>query len=343
MRVWRLSIFTLLGVMAFLAFSCSRGDRPELHKLGRFAMGTLVEVTLRGTSQETREASQAVFEELKRLEDLTSFHKPSALTAVNDNAGKKPVHADRELFSMIREALRVAKATNGAFDPTVGALTRLWQFSGGQDPRLPEQKEIDEALTRVGWQKVQLDTAAGTIFLPEQGMALDLGGLVKGVALNRAAQIVKDKGIASALINIGGDIVAVGEKTPGKPWRVGVKDPRNEGGIVAVAPLADKVIVTSGDYERFFVRDGRRYHHILNPRTGYPAEGSQSVTIVGPIGVTLQPFGTAAFVTGPVEGLKLFKSVPGTEGFTIDSTGMLHLSPGAKALFETTRKNSEAL
>ncbi len=343
MHVRRLGIYTLLGVMAFLAFSCSGGDRPELHKISRFALGTLAEVTLRGGSQGAKEASLAVFDELKRLEDLTSFHKPSALTELNDNAGKKPVQVERELFSMIRESLRVAEVTHGAFDPTVGALTRLWQFSGGNEPRLPAQSEIDEALTKVGWHKVQLDADAGTIFLPEQGMALDLGGIVKGLALNRAAQIVKEKGIASALINIGGDIVAVGEKTPGKPWRVGVKDPRNEGGIVAVASLADKVIVTSGDYERFFIRDGRRYHHILNPRTGYPAEGVQSVTIVGPIGVTLQPFGTAAFVTGPEDGLKLFKSVPGAEGFAIDSAGKLHLSPGAEALFEMTHKNSGAL
>lgn len=330
----RPALFAFLGIIALFTFSCTGGNRSELHKLSRFTMGTLVEVTVRGRAQEAKEASRAVFDELKRLEDLTSFHKTSALTEINDNAGKKPVKVDRELFSMIQEALRTAGVTEGAFDPTVGALTRLWQFSGGKEPRLPARSEIDEALTKVGRQKVRLDPDAGTVFLTEPGMALDLGGIVKGVALNGAARKLKEKGIASALVNIGGDIAAVGEKAPGMPWRVGVKDPRTQGGMVAVAPLRDKVIVTSGDYERFFIKDGRRYHHILNPMTGYPPEGVQSVTIVGPIGATLQPFGTAAFVTGPEKGLKLFESVPGAVGFTIDSAGTLRPSPGAKELFE---------
>lgn len=337
MNARRLSYPPIFGIIVLFLLSCTGGTRPALHKFSRFAMGTLVEVTLRGTPQDAKEASQSIFDELKRIEDLTSFHKASTLTQLNNNAGEHPVKVDRELLSMIQEALRIAQVTNGAFDPTVGTLTRLWQFSGGNEPRLPAPSETEEALTKVGWQKVQVDAKGGTVFLPERGMAVDLGGIVKGYALNRAAQLLQKRRIESALVNIGGDIVAVGEKAPGKPWRVGVKDPRKEGGIVSVAPLKNRVIVTSGDYERFFIRDGRRYHHILNPKTGYPAQGVQSVTIVGPIGTTLQPLGTAAFVTGPDEGLTLLKSVPGAEGFTIDATGNLHLSPGAGALFEMPR------
>jgi FAD:protein FMN transferase len=198
---------------------------------------------------------------------------------------------------------------------------------------LPTESEIKEALTKVGWSRVTIDETAGTVLLPEPGMALDLGGITKGYVLNRAAEIMRSPGIQGGLINIGGDILAVGEKEPGKPWRVGVEDPRDKNGIVAVTALTDRVIVTSGDYERFFIQDGKRYHHILDPATGYPADKLRSVTVVGPVGMTLQPLGTATFVMGVAKGLKFVESIATAKGFLIDTEGKYHFTEGAQGVF----------
>lgn len=296
-------------------------------------MGTLVEITVAGDPDRAKVASHALFKEIQRIDDLASFHRQSELTRVNDHAGKGPFKANPELLKLIGEALRIAKQTNGAFDPTIGPVSTLWQFSGDKEPRLPSESEIKEALTKVGWQRVTIDSDAGTILLPDPGMALDLGGITKGYTLNRAAEIVEKSGLPGALINIGGDILAVGEKEPGKPWRVGVEDPRDRNGVVAVTELKDQVIVTSGDYERFFIQDGKRYHHILDPATGYPASMLRSVTVVGPIGTTLQPLGTATFVMGADKGLKFVETIQGAKGMFIDADGKFLFTTGAQSVF----------
>jgi len=327
---------SVLVVIAALFLSNCVATEPEgLYKSSRFIMGTLVQVTVPGATEPAKAAAEAIFSELKRVEDLTSFHKPSGLTKVNDRSGNGPIKADRELLALISESLRFAKQTNGAFDPTVGPLTRLWNFSAG-DPRLPAKSEIAETLSKVGWHRVQIDTTAGTIMLPDRGMALDLGGIAKGYALERAADVIRKRGVSAALVNAGGDVLVVGEREPGKPWRIGVQDPRNERSIVAVASLKDRVVQTSGDYERCFIENGERYHHILNPATGYPASGLQSVTIVAPTGMRTVTAGI--FVLGVEEGLKYIESMADVQGFLIDSEGRIHKSGGADTVFEFKQK-----
>jgi len=323
----------LLAICALLLMSCSGSPSLPMEKFSRFLMGTLVEITLVGDSQKTKPAMEALVTEMQRIEKLASFHTPSELTRVNDNAGNGSIKADKELLKIIAESLRIARETNGAFDPTIGAVSRLWQFSGPVEARLPQESEITEALKRVGWEKVKIDLTEGTILLPEKGMALDLGGIVKGYALNRSVEILKRSGLSTGLVNIGGDILALGEKAAGKPWRIGVEDPRNHQGIVATTEVKDRAVFTSGDYERFFIKDGRRYHHILDPKTGYPADKLRSVTTVGPIGATLQPLGTAAFVLGIDKGMKLIGSVEGARGLLIDSEGKDHLTEGTETVF----------
>jgi thiamine biosynthesis lipoprotein len=324
------------ALAALLILSCSGKGSGQLHRSSRLLVGTLVEVTISAPTDKARVATEAVFDEIKRVEDLTSFHRPSGLTGINNTAGTGPTKPDRELLELIELALGTAKATRGAFDPTVGVLCRLWSFSGGE-PRLPDNREILGAMTKVGWNRVKFDNSDGTIILPEKGMALDLGGIAKGYALDRAAEVLKKQGIASALVNAGGDVLAVGEKEPGKPWRIGIQDPRNSREVVAVAPLKDRVIMTSGDYERFFLKDDKRYHHILNPATGYPAEGAQSVTIIASRGVVAEPLGATIFVLGVDEGLKYVQSLPGVEALVIDPQGQIHMTPGARSLFELKR------
>ena len=325
----------LAMVAALLLASCSSKEPPPLYKSSRFLMGTLVHVTIPGAESTSNAVAEAIFSELKRVEDLTSFHKPSGLTEINDQSGNGPIKADSELLSLIGESLRFAKETQGAFDPTVGPLTRLWNFSAG-DPRLPSSPEIAAALAKIGWRRVTVDSAAGTITLPDRGMALDLGGIAKGYALQQAAAVIRKRGISAALVNAGGDVLVVGEREPGKPWRIGVQDPRNERAMVAVANLKDCVVQTSGDYERCFIADGKRYHHILNPATGYPADGLQSVTVVAPTGMSTVTAGI--FVLGVEDGLKYIESMPNVQGFLIDFEGRIHKSAGAESIFDFKQK-----
>lgn len=327
----------LLVCAALVVSACNGTETHSLHRASRLMMGTLVEVTVVAPENEAKAATEAVFEEIRRVEDLTSFHKNSPLDAINSAAGKEAVKTDLELLSLVERSLKIAGETGGAFDPTVGPLCRLWQFSGG-DPRLPDNSEITDALAKVGWNRVKVDCKAGTISLPEGGMALDLGGIAKGYALERAREVMKRMGISAGLLNAGGDIVAMGEKAPGRPWRIGVQDPRDPKGLIAVAAVRDGVVVTSGDYERFFEANGKRYHHILDPTTGYPAEGLQSVTIIARDGLTSEALATAGiFVMGVQRGLNYLENFPGIEGLLVDSEGRLHMTRGAAKAFELKR------
>jgi FAD:protein FMN transferase len=325
-----LGLVAVAGLLLVL-WSCGQKNSLQLHKASRLLMGTLVEVTVIGPEAKAGTTIQAVFDEIKRIEDLTSFHKPSDLTRLNEEAGNGPVKTDPELLALISGGLKVASETDGVFDPTVGPLSLLWRFSGG-DPRLPGETEISEALAKVGWKRVRVDVEAGTVQLPERGMALDLGAIAKGYALDRAADVMRQCGVSGGLVNAGGDVVAVGEKEPGKPWRIGVRDPRNPKAIMAVTEVADQAILTSGDYERFFTDNGKRYHHILDPRTGYPVEGVQSVTLVAPRGTSA--LSCAVFALGVEKGLAYVAAIPGLEALAVDSHGEVHMTPGARAFFK---------
>jgi thiamine biosynthesis lipoprotein len=328
---------TLLAATLLVA-SCSDRNSSGIYKSSRVLMGTFVEVTLSGQGEKSKSAAEAIFDEIKRIEDLTSFHKPSDLTKVNSHAGQGSFKPEPELFKLIAKSIEFAEKSHGAFDPTIGPVCNLWQFSGGGEPRLPEKAEIVGALTKVGWRMVKIDPGAGTVRLPEPGMALDLGGIAKGYALDRAAAVIKKLGVTSALVNLGGDVLAIGERAPGKPWRVGVQDPRDPKGIVAVAAVKDKVVVTSGDYERFFIQNNKRYHHLLDPSTGYPADKLQSVTLLAPDGTTAEAVSVSVFVMGAQQGLKYLESFPGMDGFVIDSTGKISATPGAQSAFEMKRR-----
>jgi FAD:protein FMN transferase len=326
---------TLSALFAALIIACSCSpEKPGIHKSTRLVMGTFVDVSIVGAAEPAKEGAAAAFDEMKRIEDLTSFHKPSQLTAINDHSGQGPVKTDAEVLSIVAEALKASEQTGGAFDPTIGAVSRLWKFSGEGESRIPTEDEIKTALSKVGYSKVILDQANSTIELTEPGMALDLGGITKGHALNRCAIILKKLGISSALVNIGGDILALGGKEPGKPWRIGVEDPRDKNAMVAVTELTDQVIFTSGDYERFIEMDGKRYHHILDPKTGYPAEGVRSVTVVGKPGETLQPFGTSAFVMGARKGLEFLESKLRLPALLVDGEGKILMTTGSEKVFK---------
>jgi len=318
--------------MSILVVSCIETRPSGLHKESRFLMGTLVTVILHGDRQDVVAHSAAVFKELNRIEDLTSFHKTSMLNSINDASGVTPVQVTEELIGIIGIGLALAEKTHGAFDPTIGAVTRLWNFSGASQSRVPEAWEIRDALPLVNRHLVQIDHEARTVFLPRKGMALDLGGMVKAYSLERAGEILSSRAVQSALVDIGGDILALGEKSSGQSWRIGIRDPRSQGSIKGIVSLKDQFVLTSGDYERYLASDGRRYHHILDPQTGYPAEGVQSVTLVATKPLTTVPAGI--FVMGLKKGLDFINAMPDVYGWIIDSAGIVHSSQAAGVRLE---------
>jgi thiamine biosynthesis lipoprotein len=300
-------------------------------------MGTLVEITVAAPRERALEAAQAVIDEIKRVEDLASFHKDSKLAKVNAHAGKGPVKTDPELLALIENALDCARETQGAFDPTIGPLTRLWNFSGGGDPRLPSPEEIGQAREKVGWSRIRMDREAGTVEAPDEGMALDLGGIAKGYALDRARSALERLGVRNALVNAGGDVLILGEKDPGLPWRVGIQDPRSPKEIMGLVHASDCFVVTSGDYERRIEVNGKTYHHILDPRTGYPAEGVRSVTVKAPQGWLADGLSTGVFVLGAEKGGDLIKRLQGTAALIVNAQGISVTVKNDEGLFELRR------
>lgn len=332
---FRIIRICLVVLAAFWLVSCGSGDSGKITRVSRIAMGTLVEISVSGSAEKAGHAIEAAFDEIKRIEDLTSFHKSSGLTELNNSAGKGPVQPGAELTDLIKRSLEFSDMSGGAFDPTIGPLAQLWNFSGESGPRLPELSEIQRVLPLVGWKFMKVDAVQGLVELTREGMSVDLGAIAKGYALERASAKLRENGVTSGLINAGGDIVAFGKKGPDKPWRVGIQDPRNPSGVIAVAAINDRAVVTSGDYERYFFDSDKRYHHLLDPKTGFPADRLQSVTIVAPDAVTADALSTAVFVMGKDEGLALIESQPDVAGLMVDSEGRVILSQRALNIFQT--------
>lgn len=293
-------------------------------------MGTNLEVTFSGLDEAGAErAFGAVVREFERLDrELSEWRPRSPVSEVNAAAGVRAVKVPDELFKIVSAALTVSRVTDGAFDITWAALRGLWNFNPGGAHPVPGDLEISRRLGLVNWRDVVLDRKAGTVFLARKGMAMGLGGIAKGYAVDSASRILYEMGLRNFIVKAGGDMRVQGEAGPGRPWRIGVRDPRRKEAIMAALPLRDISISTSGDYEHYFVKDGVLYHHIIDPRTGRPARGSRSVTIIGPDTMTTDALSTAVFVLGPKKGMGLVERLGGIEAIIVDSHGGRHLSSG---------------
>ncbi len=281
-------------------------------------MGTLVEITV--FSEDSRHAYgalQAAFDEIARLEGLMSvFWKDSELSRLNREGFLHPVKVSPDLFRVIEMSLAISQITHGAFDITVGPLMKLWPFVA-REKVLPSPGDIQDALRRVGYRHVVLSSEDQTVSFTVQGMALDLGGIAKGYAVDRAVAVLKERGIAAALVNAGGDVFAYGVKPGSRPWRIGVRHPRNPQALLAALPLTDKAVVTSGDYERYFLVDGKRYSHIIDPRSGFTAQQTASVTVVASSAAYADGLATGILVLGAEEGLSLVESLPDVQAAVV--------------------------
>ena len=321
----------LLAAIALYFHRGAAGERPFSYS--ELLMDTEVSVQL--FSRKAREAQQvkkALFEEMQRLELLLSYHDPrSEIFEINSAAGERSVAVAPETAEVIQKALHYSAVSEGAFDPTIAPLLDLWGFREGEY-RIPGPEELREASEAVDYRLVE--DGGGEVYLPRGDMALDLGGIAKGYIIDRGLDLLAHSGVSHALINAGGDIGILGPKADGSPWRVGLKHPRSEK-FLAVIPWSERgAIVTSGDYERFFEKNGVRYHHILDPRTGQPASSLISVTVVAPTAVQADALSTALFVLGPQRGLALVEDLPGVEALLVTPQLELLLSSGLRDLVE---------
>ena len=284
-------------------------------------MGTIVEITIAHDDEErARDAMEAVFAELERIDALLSTYRPdSEVSRMNGSAFVEPVPVSVELFRLLSRSLEIGRLSNGAFDVTIGRLVDLWQLDEGGS--IPDRESIDVLLPAVGYEKISINEDDRSVRFLSDGVQVDLGAIGKGYAVDRAVDLLVDRGIKSAIVDAGGDLRLVGSR-PGKDyWRIGVRHPREASRLLVGLDLADTAVVTSGDYERFFMIDDKRYHHLLDRRTGYPAKGCQSVTVIAPLTADADAYATAAFVLGPEKGIELLRETGGVEGIIVDAEG----------------------
>jgi thiamine biosynthesis lipoprotein len=273
------------------------------------------------------------------LSDLDMYSADSGITAVNRAAGVKAVAVSDDLWEVLREGLALAAATDGRFDPTVGPLVRLWGI-GGDKAHVPRPEEIRSALRLVGWKDVVLDDVAKTVELRRAGMALDFGALAKGYAVVEGGRVLSRHGVRSAIMDLGGSVLALGSQSGGRPWRIGLQKPTaSRGTPLGILLARDEVINTSGAYERFFTANGRRYHHIMDTRTGYPVEnGVEAVTVISGRLRNADGPSLSIMTLGVEKGLALAERL-GIDAVIIGSDRTLHMTPGARrrfTLFDTT-------
>jgi thiamine biosynthesis lipoprotein len=299
--------------------------------------GSLQFVDARGEA-EARRMARAAEDEARRIEvKFSRYREASVVSEINRNAGRTPVAVDEETESLVRSALALSHATGGRFDPTVGVLRLVWDFKGG---RVPSNEEVDALLPFVDAASVRVRN--GTVFLPRAGMEIDLGGVGKEYAADRAATVLRESGVRCGLVNFAGDVRTIGCRGDGGPWRVGVADPRRRGSCrFAVLVLGEAGVATSGDYERGFVRDGVRYHHILDAKTGWPARGVASVTVVAATAARAGNLATAAFLLGPEGGLALLEEARGVEGALILESGAIRATGGMRDISDLPETDPE--
>jgi thiamine biosynthesis lipoprotein len=296
---------------------------------------TFVYITVVSDSEEKADiAIEHAFSSIERYGKLINFFSDeSELSLINSNAGIQEVKVSSETIETIEKSIHIAEISGGAFDPTIGPVIKLWDF---YKKIIPSKIDINKKLTLVNYRNIIINKRKSTVFLQVKGMLLDLGGISKGYAADLAVKTLKQSGIKSGLVAIAGDIKAFGLKPDGKPWMIGIQNPRQKiktDEIIAKINLLDKAISTSGDYQRYFMINDERYHHLLDPKTGYPVNKCRSVSIIADKGVLTDGFSTAVFILGPEKGLELVQKI-GIDAIIIDNKGIIHSTSGLKGKLE---------
>jgi thiamine biosynthesis lipoprotein len=325
-------ISAMLSALLFLT-GCSAESSPEPVQGTFFAMDTMMDFTIYGESG-LIDQSESLIASLESLVSVTDEH--SDIYAI-DHTGSGSLSGNAA--ELMAQALELCRRTNGALDLSVYPIVRAWGFTTGSY-QVPDEAEIQALLPLVDYRKIQYDAATGTVTLPE-GMEIDLGSVAKGYAGQLAAQMLREHGVQSALLNLGGNVQTVGTKPDGSPWQIGIKDPQGEDAMMVLS-VEDQAVVTSGGYERYFEQDGQTYWHIMDPSTGHPADsGLISVTIVGDEGVVCDGLSTALFVMGLEKAADLWAQSGDFEAVFVTASGEVYITEGLRDRFALTEQYAD--
>ncbi len=301
-------IFLRIFILLFLSFTCFS---QQIFKKQTVLMGSVFEIVLvENDSARAQKHFQKTIDEIERIENLISEWRPhTQISKVNQNAGIKPVKVDREVFELTQRAIQYSTLTDGAFDISIAALDKVWVFDGSMD-ELPSEEAIKKSIEKVGYQYILLNSVNSTIFLEKEGMKIGFGSIGKGYAVDKGRELLQALGVKGGIVNASGDLSAWGCQPNGKPWNVGVANPFKAHKILKVLKLKDGSVATSGSNEKFAEIHGKRYSHIINPKTGWPSSGLTSVTISGPMAEFANFLSTSVMVLGKKESRKLISEYP---------------------------------
>jgi thiamine biosynthesis lipoprotein len=314
----------LLCVSLLLCLATPLGARADWYRQQADIMGTRVAVELWHSDAALAERCSAqVFGEMERIDARMSSYKASSeLSRINANAASQDVELSAELQHLISRSIHFSEISHGAFDITYASVGYRYDYRKRQQPG---DQWLAQKLPAIDYRHIQLND--GKIHFGNAAVRIDLGGIAKGYAVDHAVDLLRQCGITRAMVSAGGDSRIIGDHD-GRPWIIGIRHPRDPQGIALRLPLADTAVSTSGDYERYFIDNGERIHHIINPKTGRSASASWSATVIGPDAMTTDALSTTIFVLGAVEGLALVESLAGIDAIIIDSNGKVHYSSG---------------
>lgn len=328
--------FIILILLLSLMTGCI-SDAEAYHDKSFFAMDTIMTIRVFG-DRSAKKAMNKAIDRIKEIEKhMSSTYKDSDVFKINKAAGVEPVKVNDDTFYVIKKALEYGQLSDGALDITVRPIVELWGITS-DNPRVPSKEEIDEKLALVDYRKVVLDEENKTVFLEEKGMGIDLGAIAKGYAADEAVRILREAGVKNALLNLGGNVITIGGNPDGRPWRIGIQDPRSqETGEphFAIVGIADATVVSSGDYERYieevYEKTGERYHHIFDPKTGYPADkGLIASTIISSSSIDADALSTILFIMGYEEGFKLIEKLDNVEAIAVTANKEVYITEGLK-------------
>jgi len=326
----------LIFSLSILAGCSKNTETVEPLERTELLMGTVVTVTLYDSNDE--EILNKVFNKVKELESILSINENGTLVdKINDEAGISPVKVDDYTYTVVKKGVEYSKLSNGLFDISVGPIVKLWSI-GLPEAKVPTQEEINEKLPLIGYNDIEINDADKTIYLKRKGMMIDLGGIAKGYTADVISELLTEEGVKSAIINLGGNVFALGKKPNGSDWRIGIQNPYTErGGIIGTVTTNNKSIVTSGIYERYIEENGIKYHHILSPKTGYPYENEiAGITIVSDKSIDGDALSTSVFAMGVEDGMKFVNSIDGIDAIFITKDNKVYITENLKDIFTLT-------
>ncbi len=329
----------LVGILAISTFFMFN-KKVNIYSKTMYYLGTVNEVTIYTKSNEAK-ANEILSKCENIIKDIDNKMNPYTISSdiykINQSAGKKPIKISKDTFKVIKTSIQYCEVSNDSFDTTIGALVQLWNI-GNENAKVPTQKEVNALLPYVDYKNIILDEKNSTVMLKNPKTKIDLGGIAKGYATDKVVEYLEDQKIEGAIINLGGNIFTLGTKDGKNKFNIGIQDPtKPRGNSIGSITTTNNSVVTSGIYERYIEKDGIIYHHILNPKTGYPVENNlSSVTIISNSSINCDALSTTAFSLGLEKGLKLIKETPNTEAIFITKDKQIYTTPTLKDSFKLT-------